>query len=211
MYELNAAGQPVRTNKQYWHNHRFPHFLGTSMSLSYTFTGDKIKKWLHPEKKSKNEGNMDPVTQNEDGTQSNSKRFAETQTEVDDGIVKAEIPWSLTINYGISYTQKGGFNYEKMYPEMGIVQTMSLSGTIGFGKGWKATATTNFDFTAMRFSYTNFTVSRDLHCWNMSASFVPFGPYRSYTFHIGVNASMLRDLKYDKSSAGSTNSRVNWW
>ncbi len=211
MYELNAAGQPVRTNKQYWSNHKFPHFLGTNMSISYTFTGDKIKKWFNPDKKTKDEGNMDPVTQNEDGTQSNAKRYEESTVEVEDGWVKTDIPWSLTINYGISYTQTGGFDYEKMYPKMGIVQTMSLSGTIGFGKGWKATATTNFDFTAKKFSYTNFTVSRDLHCWNMSASFVPFGPYRSYTFHIGVNASMLRDLKYDKSSTGSTNSRVNWW
>ena len=45
----------------------------------------------------------------------------------------------------------------------------------------------------------------------MSASFVPFGPFKSYTFHIGVNASMLSDLKYDKSSNNSTNGRVNWW
>ena len=45
----------------------------------------------------------------------------------------------------------------------------------------------------------------------MTASFVPFGPYKSYTFHIGVNASMLADLKYDKSSTQSTNKRVDWW
>jgi hypothetical protein len=72
-------------------------------------------------------------------------------------------------------------------------------------------ASTTFDFKRKRFNTATFNVSRDLHCWNMSASFVPFGPNKSYTFHIGVNASMLADLKYDKSSYDSTNRRVDWW
>lgn len=214
MYQLNAAGQPVRTNKQYWSNGRFPHFLGTNLNFSYTFTGEKIRKWFTPKDKrddSKEEEGIDPVTTNEDGSINHGKNASPKQSEVEDGYVKTEIPWSLSINYGIHYTQVGGFDYKHMYPKMGIVQTMGISGTIGLGKGWKATATTNIDLAAKKISYTNFTVSRDLHCWNMSASFVPFGPYKSYTFHIGVNASMLKDLKYDKSSSDNTNRRVNWW
>ena len=216
MYQLNAAGQPVRTNKQYWNNGKFPHFLGTNMSFSYTFTPEKIRSWFQPKDKndnstgSNNDG-IDPVTTNEDGSINHGKNASPQKVQTEDGYVKTEIPWSLTVSYGINYTQTGGFDYERMYPKMGLIQTMAISGTIGLGKGWKATATTNIDFTAKKFSYTNFTVSRDLHCWNMSASFVPFGPYKSYTFHIGVNASMLKDLKYDKSSSDNTNRRVTWW
>ena len=40
----------------------------------------------------------------------------------------------------------------------------------------------------------------DLHCFTMSASFVPVGPYKSYNFHIAVKSSLLQDLKYDKQS-----------
>ena len=94
---------------------------------------------------------------------------------------------------------------------MGLIQNLSMSGTLNFGKGWKVSATTSFDFKAKKFSYTNFNVTRDLHCWTMSASFVPFGPYKTYSFHIGVNASMLADLKYVKTSAESMNKKVNWW
>jgi hypothetical protein len=220
MYELNANGQPVRTNKQYWHNGRFPHFLGTNFSISYTLNNQKIKKWFTKDKKKdkqheEEEDNLDPLTVNEDGTINNGKRHGHSHhhhtDENNDDYVKTEIPWSLNIGYSIYYTQIGGFDYDKMYPKMGIKHAMSLSGTIALGSGWKATASTNIDFTAMKVSYTNFTVSRDLHCWNMSASFVPFGPYKSYTFHIGVNASMLKDLKYDKNSADNTNRKVNWW
>ena len=47
------------------------------------------------------------------------------------------------------------------------------------------------------------------HCFQMSASFVPVGPYKSYNFHIAVKSSLLQDLKYDKRS--SRNNGVEWY
>lgn len=217
MYELNEFGRPVRTNKQYWNNGRFPHFLGTSTSLSYTFNKDVIKGWFAKKNKKDdektNEGNMDPVETDDKGMMHNGKRtdVHGDNANVQEGYVKTEIPWSLSVSYTIRYAPGSTFDYDKMYYKMELTQNMSLSATLGLGKGWKASATTSFDITHKKWSYTNFNVSRDLHCWNMSASFVPFGPYKGYTFHIGVNASMLADLKYDKSSTDSTNKKVNWW
>lgn len=219
MYELNDFGQPVRTNKQYWHHGRAPHFLGTSTSLSYTFNKQVIEKWFHKKGEDNAEnntnentdGNMDDITTNEDGSLNNAKRKSTGKDKTTDGYVHTEIPWNLTVSYTIRYEPSNIFDYEKMYYKMALTQTMSISGSIGFGKGWKVSASTNIDLTRKTWSYTNFNVSRDLHCWNMSASIVPFGPYKSYSFHIGVNASMLKDLKYDKSSTDSTNKRVTWW
>lgn len=219
MYELNALGTPVRTNKQYWNNGKFPHFLGTSTSLSYTFNNQTFKKWFGKEKKNKpgdEDGNLDDMTVGEDGMMVNGKRddsgHGKKAESDDDGYLKTEIPWSLSLSYTIRYGEdRSKFDYEKMYYKMGLTHNFSMSGSIGLGKGWKVSASTSYDFKAKRFSTANFNVSRDLHCWNMTASFVPFGPYKSYTFHIGVNASMLADLKYDKSSTEATNKRVNWW
>ena len=83
--------------------------------------------------------------------------------------------------------------------------------SIGLGNGWTASTSLSYEVNAKKLAYSSINVSRDLHCWSMSASFVPFGPYKSYSFHIGVNASMLKDLKYDKNSADATSKRVNWW
>ena len=44
MYELNPLGTPVRTNKQYWHNGRFPHFLGTSIYCEWQRGFTRIHK-----------------------------------------------------------------------------------------------------------------------------------------------------------------------
>ena len=154
------------------------------------------------------------MTVDESGEVRNAKTYPrhDKQSETDnDGYEKLEMPWSLTVSYSIRYGAGGEFDYEKMYYKMVLTHNLSFSGSLSLGKGWKISATTSYDFKAHQFSYTNFNISRDLHCWNMTASFVPFGPYASYTFHIGVNASMLADLKYDQSSTNNTNKRITWW
>jgi len=222
MYEYDAHGTPRRTDKQYWSNGRFPHWSGTNLSLSYTFTPQTFKNWFKKNgNQNQNEnqnGNMDPISVNDDGSMNNAKRNngqSSKDPTVDEGYVKTEIPWSVTLSYSLRYGDLShtmeNFIDSKMQYKMGLTQNLSISASLGLGSGWKASMTTSYDITNKQWSYTNFNVSRDLHCWNMSASFVPFGPYKSYTFHIGVNASMLADLKYDKSSTDSTNKKVTWW
>ena len=60
---------------------------------------------------------------------------------------------------------------------------------------------TNFDINAGQFSYTTFNVNRDLHCWQMAFSFVPFGYAKSYSFTINAKASMLKDLRVQKNQS----------
>ena len=201
MYQLNAAGVPVRTNKQYWHNGRFPHWSGMSVSFSYTFNNQTFKKLA--ERLNKNGNARSGASDSTAVRQPSSNKPKDFQA--------TDIQWSLSFNYMLRYGSGSTFDYDRMYYRMEFTQNLSLSGSLNFGSGWKVSATTSFDFVAKTFTYTNFNVTRDLHCWSMSASFVPFGPYKSYNFHIGVNASMLSDLKYDKSSAESTNKTVNWW
>ncbi len=215
MYELNALGTPVRTNKQYWNNKRFPHWSGTNMSLSYTFNNQTFQKWFGKKDKDKHDGeeaNMETMETLPDGSMTNGKQgHKHHHEESEDGYVFAKIPWSLSISYSIRYGNSSRFNYEKMQYDMELTHNLSFNGSIGLGSGWKASGSATFDFKHKKFSSANFTVSRDLHCWSMSCSFVPIGPFKSFNFHIGVNASMLADLKYDKSSTDSTNKQVTWW
>ena len=220
MYTTTASGAHVRSNQLYWNHGRFPHFLGTSTSFSYTFNNDVVKKWFA--KKDKGEQNqegeevddseiLEDVELEKNGR---GKRSRSQDTEVtDDGYLFAKIPWSLSVSYNLRYTAAGGgqWNEKKNVPKMEFRHNLSFSASLGLGSGWKASTSLSYDVNAKKLAYTSINVSRDLHCWSMSASFVPFGPYKSYTFHIGVNASMLADLKYDKSSSDATSKRVEWW
>lgn len=220
MYQLNEAGKPVRTNKQYWHNGRFPHWSGLRWNFSYTFNNQTLKKWKEKinGKRDKSENKDDPpeegitaIESDGEGMVKNAKSEKKKEEEVDDGYVKTEFPWSLSLSYSLAYTSGSEFDYEKMYLKMKFTQSLSLSGSLGLGKGWKVSANMTYNFDYKKVTACTINISRDLHCWNMTASINPIGPFKSYTFHIGVNASVLSDLKYDKNSNSSTNSRVTWW
>ena len=224
MYTTTASGQHVRCNELYWNHGRFPHFLGTSTSFSYTFNNDVVKRWFNKDSKedpnkSDNdtpiEPTIDPMTGevvNPDPLNHSDKNKEKDKDKVtDDGYLFAEIPWSLSVSYSLRYGASNKWDEERNYYKMEFRHNLSFSASLGLGKGWKASTSLSYDVNAKKLAYSSINVSRDLHCWSMSASFVPFGPYKSYTFHIGVNASMLKDLKYDKSSADATSRRVNWW
>ena len=233
MYELTASGTPKRTNKQYWHNGRFPHWSGLRWNFSYTFNNQTIKKWKEkiegkrgkdtasepaetpPSDSSGESVNLMSMERGDDGTITNAKLRSggnkEKGVTAEDGYEKVDIPWSLSVSYSLAYAAGNEFDYDKMYYKMKFSQYLTLNGNIGLGKGWKVTASMTYNFDSKKVTSCTFNVSRDLHCWNMTASINPIGPYKSYAFHIGVNASMLKDLKYDKNSNSSTNGRVTWW
>ena len=214
MYTTTASGSHVRCNELYWNHGRFPHFLGTSTSFSYTFNNDVVKGWFNKDKKAKgNESGEGEDTTGQDGNETigNDGKKRGDEKAKDDGYLFADIPWSLSVSYSLRYGAGREWDEKRNYYKMEFRHNLSFSASIGLGSGWKASTSLSYDVNAKKLSYTSINVSRDLHCWSMSASFVPFGPYKSYTFHIGVNASMLKDLKYDTSSADATGRRVDWW
>ena len=217
MYGLNSSGYPVRINKLRWDNGGFPRFLGTSTSYSYTFNNDTFKKKETTTKeKNTNGGLNDKISTKTDSNSTNlpvKNDQNNDQKKVDndaDGYQKVTIPWDISINYSINYANTTVFDKSKMEYEMGFTHNLSVSGHVSLTKNWNISATTSYDFKANQFTYTNVNVTRNLHCWTMSGSIVPFGLFKSYTFRIGVNSSMLKDLKYDKQSGyGTTN--VTWY
>lgn len=217
MYTTTPSGAHVRCNELYWNHGRFPHFLGTSTSFSYTFNNQVVKGWFSKKDQTDN-ASSDNETEdsgNEVGEQNSrntdKKKKKDTSEVTDDGYLFADIPWSLSVSYNLRYGASNEWDEKRNYYRMEFRHNLSFSASLGLGKGWKASTTLSYDINANKLAYSSINVTRDLHCWTMTASFVPFGPYKSYTFHIGVNASMLADLKYDKSSAESTGKKINWW
>jgi len=215
MYGLTKSGSPTRINKLRWENGQFPRFLGTSTSYSYTLSNETFKK----KKKEKKEDTTDteiPLNSMEDDenkniNQQNENEAEKTKAEYDkNGYQKVTIPWSLSISYSVRYSNTSVFDKTKMEYEMDFTHNLSLSGNIDLTPNWKISSSTSYDFKAKQFTYTNINVTRNLHCWSMTGSFVPFGVYKSYNFKIGVNASMLQDLKYDKQSSYGTNN-ITWY
>ena len=112
------------------------------------------------------------------------------------GYVDFSVPWNLSISYTFSYVNT--FVASIMDMQSQTVQSINVSGNVSLTKNWRIAMTTGYDFVNKGMSYTTVDISRDLHCWEMKFSWVPFGYYKSWFFQINVKADALRDVKYEK-------------
>lgn len=217
-YQLNSYGNPVRVNKTRLQAGKgLAKLSSTGTSFSYTFNNDTFKK--KKDNKDNNKGNsssnnnedLSRYSPPEDGTtaEADKEESSSKGYDVDDnGYVPWDFPWSLTMNYSVNYSY-GDFDYDKLEYKGKFTQNLSFSGNVRPTKNWAFSFSSSYNFDTHKLSYMNCTISRDLHCFTMSASFVPVGTYKSYSFHIAVKSSLLSDLKYDKRSSSSNG--VTWY
>ena len=233
VYEADSVGATPRESDHttYWGQGKWGRFQGMSKNLSYTIDNTKVAnlfKWLKGERidkkkdddKKKEDDDDDDLTDinsnidremeaGKKGAKSESKGMAETD---DDGYMLFKIPWSVSFGYGITMSEDTDvkkFNYSKMRYPYKFTQTLNFSGNIRISDGWNITFSSGYDFENKKISMTTASLSRDLHCFNMSCQVV-LAPYTSYNFSFRCNASTLTDaLKYDKRS-GNTN-QVQWY
>ena len=230
VYEADSVGARPRLSEHttYWEQGKIGRFQGMSQNLSYTISNDKISKifkWLRGERDNNKEKddkeseidddysietNIDPEMEKaKHGAKKQNAGLAETD---EDGYMPFSLPWSLSFGYGITMredTDVKKFNYNTMRYPYKFTQNLNMSGNIRLSDGWNISFSSGYDFENKKISMTTASLSRDLHCFNMSCSVV-LSPYTSYNFSFRCNASTLTDaLKYDKRS-GYSNS-VQWY
>lgn len=212
-YQLNENGSPVKVDIPRWKAGKgWVKLSSTGTSFSYTFNNSTFKRKKKKDTAEKtstetSDTSPDRTATGKNGEEKDSEKSNDLQLD-SDGYAHWSFPWSLTLNYSVNYSY-GTFNTEKMDYNGRFTQNLSFNGRIQPTKGWNFTFSSSYNFDTHKIAYMNCTITRDLHCFTMSASFVPLGPYKSYNFHIAVKSSLLQDLKYDKRS--STRNGVNWY
>jgi len=233
VYEADSVGATPRESETvtYWEKGKIGRFQGMSQNLSYTLDNTKVAdlfKWLRGEKVTKKKKDEKDTENDEEedeldvdtnidkdleaGKHGAKKENAGKAETDDDGYMTFSLPWSLSFGYGITMrenTDVSKFNYSTMRYPYAFTQTLNMSGNIRLSDGWNISFSSGYDFENKKISMTTASLSRDLHCFNMSCSVV-LAPYTSYNFSFRCNASTLTDaLKYDKRS-GYSNS-VQWY
>ena len=233
VYEADSVGAAPRLSEHttYWEQGKLGRFQGMSQNLSYTIDNTKVAnlfKWLRGERvEKKKDKQKDPledededdydIDSNIDRDMEEAKKGAKKENagkaDTDaDGYLPFNLPWSFSIGYGITMREGSDvskFNYKTMRYPYTFTQNLNISGNIRISDGWNITFSSGYDFDNHKISMTTASLSRDLHCFNMSCSVV-LAPYTSYNFSFRCNASTLTDaLKYDKRS-GYSNS-VQWY
>jgi hypothetical protein len=110
-----------------------------------------------------------------------------------DMYVDFNIPWNLNINYNFRFQRTG-------FAKSTFTQSLQVSGDLKVSENWKIAFTSGYDFVQKGIALTQLTINRDLHCWQMSFTVIPFGLRQSYFFTISAKSSILQDLKLNKRS-----------
>lgn len=222
-YAFDKNGRVVTSDRTEWSYGRFGRFQGMSQNLSYTFNNETLSKLFSRRSDrstaSNEETDTDTDTDAEDANIDPDLRNAKKggkqkkqKAKVDeDGYLRFSLPWSFTVSYGISMAEDRSkqINVRRMRYPYSFTQTMNFSGYLRIAEGWNISFTSGYDFNYHELSMTTASVSRDLHCFEMSCSVV-LRPYSSFNFTFRARANELADaLKWDKRSSYSSN--IEWY
>ena len=215
LYELDHNNRPTRVDKlRVFNGKGFGKLMSTGTSFSYSLNQDTFNRLFNRGDNGDVDDEDDSDIENQlpdDGslgtnpyeTPDRSSMFSgdDSMGEFDEnGYLKNQLNWNVSFNYSLRYGY-GEFDVDRMEYAGALTHNFGLSGSIQPTKNWNFTFNTDYNFDLKRFTNVNCTLTRNLHCWSMSASFIPIGPYKSYNFTIRANSSMLQDLKYDQRSS----------
>jgi hypothetical protein len=175
---------PILVNRFTFQDGKFP----TLTTFNFSASGSLNPATFHP-----NPGSTLPVgAAMATATPEQAQKLALLNSDPS-AYVDFNIPWNLSINYNFTYTNS--------YISTQTANTIMLSGDVNITPKWKIQYNTNYDLKVRQLSSaTSFAIYRDLHCWDLSIQWLPFGYYKSYNVTLRVKSTILQALKLSKRS-----------
>ncbi len=183
-----SNGLPIRLleDRYTWQNGKLPRLTNFGFSFDYSLNPEALKR------KNLNEADLrTDIAKKGAMTKEQSDELAKVSRDPN-AFVDFNIPWNFAFGYTFNYTtDRTGLNSN-------VTNTLNFNGDANITRNWKVQFNSGWDFKASTFSQTSLAIYRDLHCWDMSVSWIPFGAYQFYSVDIKVKAAVLQDLKLSK-------------
>ncbi|MCX2453604.1 putative LPS assembly protein LptD [Pedobacter sp. PLR] len=182
---INGLPEKVLLDTYSWQRGRLPRVTSFGFSFDYSLNPEALKRRNDTEQDRK----MDAIQKGL--TPEQSEALAKVSRDPN-AFVDFNIPWNFAFRYSFDYsTDAVGRNRR-------ITNSLSFNGDANITPKWKVTFDSGWNFETNSFAITRFGIYRDLHCWDMSFSWIPFGTQQMYSVDIKVKASVLQDLKLSK-------------
>ncbi|WP_373837061.1 putative LPS assembly protein LptD [Bacteroides heparinolyticus] len=219
-YEFNEKGEVVVGDRTEWSYGRFGRWSGYGTSFSYTLNNDTFKKLFgkkdeaeekRKKDKPENGGDEEGADAEDSGIGMPAKKTKEATADAD-GYQAFKMPWSVSLSTGFNITEDRDkpINRKNMrYPYKISLNALNINGNVKLSNKWAVNFNSGYDFNAKLITNTVFNITRDLHCFTMTASLAPFGMYKYYNFTIRATAQILQDLKWEQRSQTQTN--IKWY
>jgi hypothetical protein len=172
-----------QTNKEFaWKQYnKIGRVLYTSFNTTWTLTSEKSRRKIEENKEAFS------------GVWNSELNYFALHPEY---FLDFNIPWKVNFTHVLAIqtnTNITEFNTKKE----SYTHTILMDGDINITKLWKIASTTNFDVVSKRITNSRLTLTRNLHCWNLSFYVTPIGTNKSFLLRLVSNATLLQDAKLE--------------
>ena len=107
------------------------------------------------------------------------------------------LPWSLNFSYSLQYNN----NYvPKSRSFVGSLnQNINWNSTLKLTEKWQLGINGYYNITQKELGTLSLSISREMHCWQMSINISPVGRYRFFNIAISPKSGLLRDVKINRT------------
>ncbi|WP_216688229.1 putative LPS assembly protein LptD [Hymenobacter siberiensis] len=118
--------------------------------------------------------------------------------------VDFDIPWELNLSYSAGYTTNAvpltsEYLKKNQRPPILALNNIRADGSIKLTENLRFTTGFGYDFTSQAVTFPTVSFFRDLHCWQINGTWIPFGQLKGYNFTIAAKSSLLQDLKLNRN------------
>ncbi len=130
-------------------------------------------KWHYPE-------HYDPLDQS---------RFHPIDDAINYGRVeRIDVPWSMSLSFNYRWRRGPGTNVT----QSAVVNAQNVQFRIT--PEWQVGTSIGYDFIEKELTPSRFNVTRNLHCWDLTFQWNPFGDFKFFLFRLTVRDSQLQGL-----------------
>jgi LPS-assembly protein len=189
-YQSNKQGFDV--NKYAWSGKKFS--LGRvssgNLAVSTSFKSAPIDQKVADAKASQGSDQI-PLTMEEQQAQLNYIRQNPAQ------FADFNIPWSLNLSLAFNFVNAEKPDYSGF--QTTITSSVNWSGDFNLTEKWKIGLNGYYDVKNSQLESLTASISRDLHCWQMSINVTPVGYTHFFSITINPKSTILQDLKINRT------------
>jgi LPS-assembly protein len=189
-YQHNSFGTDI--NKYAWEGGKFSigRITSGNVAISTSFKSTPTDQKLEDQKNAAQGSDQIPMTMEEQQAQLNYIRQNPAQ------FADFNIPWTLNLSFALNFTNALQPNYSY---QTTITSSVNWSGDFNLTPKWKIGLNGYYDVKNGDMQSLTASISRDLHCWQMSINVTPVGYSHFFSFTISPKAGILQDLKINRT------------
>jgi hypothetical protein len=173
-YDVNDEGREI--NSFMWDNGGFLRNEGSTFALTTRLSG----------------GSKDGVDKSKDMTASEEDYIERNKGK----LIDLSIPWTLDLNYNLRVAKS--WNDENISFDTKYIQSATFRGTVNVMQKVSLNFDSGYEFETKKLTTTTIGMTFDLHCWELTGTWIPIGSRKSYMVQLNIKSQMLKDLKLQK-------------